>query len=978
MSTIRVVNIQHSDATEPNIVLEADGTTVFASGITISGGTNLTVSGTAEFASGTVSAPGIAFIADNNTGIYEPAADTVAITTAATERLRVDSAGRLLVQSSSAPTQGVYAQYAPLTVQGYIGSTTGNGILNVARGATASSLISGSDIGTVVFSDSAGGEFARISCFADAAPDSNDYPGRIGFYTTSDGESSPTERLRIDSSGRVGVGTSAPVGRLTVVGSAGSGEDGIQIASGSTTAGSKASLFFNPTTTPSVATGSAIKSERLSPDGSDLQFYTVSALGNTPVRAMTIDKSQQVGIGTTSPTAKVDIEGSSSAEIALHINNTSGPTSILTSTGGSYSFAGVGANTSWLLTSGDTLAIGPYTANGITKFVTNSAERMRIDSSGRVGIGTPSPSNLLHLNASGDTAIRFDRGGTKQLNIGTDSGQSFIASFESKPLAFATSTSSAYAERMRIDSSGRLLVGTSTARTDYFNNTLTAMLQVEGTAASGSTSRACVSIVNNNNLTNFETPILVFGRSRGSTLNSKTLAGSGTRCGHISFQGADGSDMVEAAFIAGEVDGDSGANDMPGRLVFSTTADGASSSTERMRIDSSGRLGIGTSSPLVPFVLSHDGNKNIEMGYSSSTTSHYIQAYNRATSLYAQLDIAGNIVTFKTLAGSPFESARIDSSGRVLVGTSSTSLSNKFLLQGDTSGANNGGYMRLQTANSVLAGTSLGSIGFGDTGHNGALIEARGDVAWNPFGKGSRLEFSTTASGATSPAERMRITSGGALRFGQTTSDTPATGNITGATLAPDSYLSISRSSDLAIEVNRKTNDGSLMRFLQDGTPEGTISVSGTTVSYNGAHLSRWSQLPGGAQREEIQRGTVLSNIDEMCEWGEEENEQLNRMKVSEVEGDPNVSGVFQAWDDDDDTYTNDFYCAMTGDFIIRIAEGVTVQRGDLLMSAGDGTAKPQDDDIIRSKTVAKVTSTHVTCTYDDGSYCVPCVLMAC
>jgi hypothetical protein len=47
----------------------------------------------------------------------------------------------------------------------------------------------------------------------------------------------------------------------------------------------------------------------------------------------------------------------------------------------------------------------------------------------------------------------------------------------------------------------------------------------------------------------------------------------------------------------------------------------------------------------------------------------------------------------------------------------------------------------------------------------------------------------------------------------------------------------------------------------------------------------------------------------------------------------------------------------MTGDFIIRIAEGVTVERGDLLMSAGDGTAKPQDDDIIRSKTIAKVTS---------------------
>ena len=69
---------------------------------------------------------------------------------------------------------------------------------------------------------------------------------------------------------------------------------------------------------------------------------------------------------------------------------------------------------------------------------------------------------------------------------------------------------------------------------------------------------------------------------------------------------------------------------------------------------------------------------------------------------------------------------------------------------------------------------------------------------------------------------------------------------------------------------------------------------------------------------------------------------------------------------------------AMTGDMVIRIAKGTTVARGDLLISAGDGTAKTQSDDIVRSKTIAKVTSTNVSHTYDDGTYLVPCVLMAC
>ena len=348
--------------------------------------------------------------------------------------------------------------------------------------------------------------------------------------------------------------------------------------------------------------------------------------------------------------------------------------------------------------------------------------------------------------------------------------------------------------------------------------------------------------------------------------------------------------------------------------------------------------------------------------------------------------------------GTSIERARIDSSGRLLVGTSSAISTINYgggdrtpRLQVVGDDVNNGSFAIIRTQTSpvlffgggtsgtnVASGNAIGSIVFTgyhtDKYYTGASIDVVVDGTPGTNDMPGRLVFSTTADGASSPTERMRITQDGRVLV-TTTTGNPAFNNVQGGQFGA---LVEASNDDISGRFNRRTTDGNIIEFRQDGTLEGTISVSGSTVSYNGAHLSRWSQLPGGAEREEILRGTVLSNIDEMCDWGEEDNEQLNRMKVSDVEGDPNVSGVFQAWDDDDDTYTDDFYCAMTGDFIIRIAENVTVQRGDLLMSAGDGTAKPQDDDIIRSKTVAKVTSTHVTCTYEDGSYCVPCVLMAC
>jgi hypothetical protein len=226
--------------------------------------------------------------------------------------------------------------------------------------------------------------------------------------------------------------------------------------------------------------------------------------------------------------------------------------------------------------------------------------------------------------------------------------------------------------------------------------------------------------------------------------------------------------------------------------------------------------------------------------------------------------------------------------------------------------------------------------------------------------------------------EAMRIDSSGNLLVGKTANNLTDAGQVALST----GRIWLTTSANDSLTLNRLTNDGVLAEFRQDNTVEGSISVSGTTVSYNGGHLSRWAQTTT-AKDESLVKGTVLSNLDEMnvytdAEGNPVDNEQLNKVKVSDVEGDVNVAGVFVSWLHDEDHNVDEINMAMTGDMIIRIAQGVTVARGDLLMSAGDGTAKPQGDDIVRSKTVAKVTSTHVTCTYADNSFCVPCVLMAC
>jgi hypothetical protein len=218
-----------------------------------------------------------------------------------------------------------------------------------------------------------------------------------------------------------------------------------------------------------------------------------------------------------------------------------------------------------------------------------------------VGIGTTAPSYLLDLlgsaprvrvkDSSTGAAFGHFENNSGNFYIGTDNstGGSLSAGNYARviwsqgayPLVFATNDT----QRAQIDSSGRLLIGTSSAPTV---NQGQYQVSVEGTSVYSSGISLCA-----NSTGDSTAPMLAFARTRGTTAGSNTVVQSGDALGYLRFLGGDGTSKNSiAAQVLCEVDGTPGSNDMPGRLVFSTTADGASSPTEAMRLSANGAVRI--------------------------------------------------------------------------------------------------------------------------------------------------------------------------------------------------------------------------------------------------------------------------------------------------------------------------------------------------------------------------------------------------
>ena len=355
-------------------------------------------------------------------------------------------------------------------------------------------------------------------------------------------------------------------------------------------------------------------------------------------------------------------------------------------------------------------------------FETNGSERVRITGIGSVGIGAVNPSAKLVVSGNSSSLTgQFLQGAdtvtertifaqsTNGNNFGAFvdgsnvrhlvSGTNDILTSESNYVALHTNSGT---ERLRITSGGQVLINQTSYNTfvDGAGYSQTPLLQV----VSNDNTSTMISLKYNSGAgAANRRATFAFARTADGTAVSDNSV-----LGEVLFMGEGNSAILKGASVRAEVDGTPGASDMPGRLVFSTTADGSASLTERMRITSDGKFGIGTNSPNSKFHLKHSGGSNIiELQRDSTNTTGNTGCINFTASdghsianigAYGGGDNESGYINFKTTtsasANSPFTSTtermRIHANGDISVGT--TQNTGRFLIRSAGNGSGNSAF----------------------------------------------------------------------------------------------------------------------------------------------------------------------------------------------------------------------------------------------------------------------------------------------
>jgi len=487
-----------------------------------------------------------------------------------------------------------------------------------------------------------------------------------------------TEKMRIDSSGNVGIGTTSPAYNLHV-----SGSEGILRLS-STSSG----------TNFDIGSGSAGQTFLFQRANSYMHF------GTNNTERMRIDSSGNVGIGTSSPSALIHASGAAASGGAVEIrleDTAASSNSRLMRTGSAYSYAGVGANETWLYHAGaGTINIGPDGA-GAVKIVNNGAERMRIDSSGNLVVGKTS---------AGDTGAGITIQGAGKISAVRDGGIS---------AKFVRETSDGSIVEFVKDTTTVGSIGTDS--TDIYIGT-------------GDTGIRFNDAVNG---------VLPYNTSTGQTDATLDLGFSTIRWRDLYLSNS--VKVITATNGTSIIDlGDTSDSDI-GRIAYDNSVDAMyfkTNNSEAMRIDSSGAVVINNSG----------GDAQLYLGGTGGSNRMYLARAGNNGFLW---NVDSGYLVFAT---NNSEAMRIDSSGRLLLGNTDGSYASANadnIVMGDrTSSAESG---------ITFGSTVASSLRFADAGaiQQGIIQYVHNDTVNTDY-----MNFYTAGS------EAMRIDSSGNVGIGET------------------------------------------------------------------------------------------------------------------------------------------------------------------------------------------------------------------
>ena len=651
-----------------------------------------------------------------------------------TETMRIDSSGNVGINYAS-PAAKLHVSTTSSTAYGLIsqspivGLTAGN-YVNMAYFADARST-NNDGLRIVNVRDSTGsgnGNWETSSYRIRRSVDYNDGATGVqeeivfGTQFLAFGTSG-SERMRIDSSGNVGIGTSSPSNKLTVAGniqvtgayavyvpSASSGSNGIIFGADANASSRYWKILDN-------TSAYGLLDFQVSASNSDASYTS----------KMVIDASGNVGIGTSNPagySAKIAAVATSDySTAATFISNSSTVNWARTD----WDNQNVAYNGIIYQDQSGLFNIRNDGANSIAFSTNGGNERMRIDSSGNVGIGTSSPRAKLEVDSgalmAGTSAgvVLYGRGQTAYptSGLGYFSLSTNNTDATNGGLSVNTLTSGTLTEKMRIDTSGNVGIGTNSPST--YSSTYKKVLSI--------------------GLTDQNLTLGAYyqgGTGQYSIINSSTGTASA------------GADL---AFQAG--------------------------SSETMRITSSGNVGIGTNSPSYSLVVSKNQNAatvfqlvnnntgasaasilQSQIGASSYVNYSAFAAYNQIvgsgiTTQYIDFDTQ----IFRTTGGS--ERMRIDSSGNMGIGT--TSSLDKLTVNGAIKVYGSSG---LQTG--TIAANTMFLDYYGGTGRflsYGANTTTNGTFSWYQ-GKSDNSSGQTVMAidsngnvgiGTTSPSGKLEI-----------------------------------------------------------------------------------------------------------------------------------------------------------------------------------------------------------------------------